>query len=125
MKIVVALPLIAALIGGCAVDLQEPGAQLASQYAVMKWIGKADDPVVRAHRVMDVAEALEANPATVPVDQLKQAVMERVSGFDPADRFAVAAMMDMFIPYVDSRDAPSVDLSDLAALLRRAAWYYL
>lgn len=125
MKIVVALPLIAALVGGCAIDLQEPGVELASQYAVMKWIGKEGDPVVRAHRVLDIAEALERDPAVVPVTELKQAVMQRVSGFDPADQFLAAALMDRFIPYVDSRDAPSVDLSDLAALLRRAAWYYL
>jgi hypothetical protein len=110
---------------GCAVDLREPSAQLATQYAVMKWIDKADDPVVRAHRVLDIAEALEADPGMVPVDGLREAVLKRVEGFAPADQMLAVSLADMLVPYVSSRDTPTVALSDLAILLRRAARYYL
>lgn len=116
---------LALLMGGCAIDLQEPDAQLATQYAIMKWIGAADDPVVRAHRVLAIAEAMEAEPAVVVPDELRTAVAERVKGFDPADQMLAMALIDRLLPYVDSRDQVPIALPELGMLLRRAAWYYL
>jgi hypothetical protein len=121
----VLLVCLAILVGGCAGSLQEPGAALATQYAVMKWIDRGDDPVVRAHRVLDIAEALEASPAMVPLDGLKQAVLARVEGFDPSDQMLAVSLVDLLTPYLDTREPAPVALSDLAILLRRAAWYYL
>lgn len=98
MKKLIALLAVALMLSGCAAfDSGSSSQRLVIQYATLKFIEQADNPVERADKVREVVADLKTflSDNTAALDQLETMVMARadLKGLSPADRLLAQALI--------------------------------